>query len=169
MVKQYLASIIILLLFITDLHAQNEVTNYSAYFAGINYKEQDIIVIRKFERKGQKYFLTVNCKTLITEIISSKEINEKIMSFEQINQIYKNAAYIKALDFSKTQSFTMQDAGIIHGYPKEKGITLTIDLCPSHRPLDRDIFSAVINEFSTIEKPVPVALSLSGRFMLTHS
>lgn len=37
----------------------------------------------------------------------------------------------------------MIDAGIVHGYPKEKGITLTIELCPPHILLDRDIFNVI--------------------------
>ena len=62
----------------------------------------------------------------------------------------------------------MQNSGIIHGFPKEKGVTLTIDLCPSHKPLDRIIFTSLISEFQITEKPVPIALSITGRFMLTH-
>lgn len=168
--KVYPFFIVLLLpfFFATTLQAQNSVVNYGIYYAAANYDEQDIITLRKFERKGQKYFLAVDTKLLNTQIIPATGINEKAMSLEQISKLYKDSPYIKALSFVKTQSFALQDAGIIHGYPKEKGVTLTIDLCPSHKPLDRELFSNLINEFGTIEKPVPVALSLSGRFMLTH-
>jgi hypothetical protein len=47
-------------------------------------------------------------------------------------------------------------------------VTLTIDLCPSHKPLDRIIFTSLIAEFKKTEMPVPLALSITGKFMLTH-
>jgi hypothetical protein len=62
----------------------------------------------------------------------------------------------------------LQNAGIDHAIPKEKGITLTIDLCPSHKGLDRIIFQSLINEFKKIERPVPLALSVSGKWILKH-
>jgi hypothetical protein len=151
------------------INAQNEVSNYVTYIATANYKNTDVVILRKFERAGQKYFLVADSNTLETQIISAKGLNEIPCTWEQLNERYKDKPYIRALGFAKTQSFAIQDAGIIHGYPKEKGITLTIDLCPSHKPLDRVIFNSLITEFSNIEKPVPIALSLSGRFMLTHS
>jgi len=52
--------------------------------------------------------------------------------------------------------------------PKETGITLTADLCPSHRPLDRRIFADIINGFKRVESPVPIALSVSGLWMKHH-
>lgn len=161
--------IIIALLFAIHIQAQNTVSNYKPYFAGASYKGADVIIVRKFERQGQQYFFAVDCNTLQTQIIRSKDIKSNTYSWEQLNERYKATPYIKALAFAGTQSFSTQDAGIVHGYPKERGITLTIDLCPSHKPLDREIFTSLINEFGKLEKPVPVALSLSGRFMLTHS
>ncbi len=165
---RYFTFVITLFLFPSLFYAQNSVTGYDTYYATATYKGQDIITLRKFERAGQKYFLAVVNKTLTTLLLPAKGLNEKPATWEQINELYKTTPYIRALNFAKTRSFVMQDAGIIHGYPQEKGITLTIDLCPSHKPLDRNIFSAVIHEFGKIEKPVPLALSLSGRFMLTH-
>ncbi|RFZ91775.1 hypothetical protein D0C36_09975 [Mucilaginibacter conchicola] len=52
--------------------------------------------------------------------------------------------------------------------PQETGISLTADLCPSHRPLDRRIFTDIINGFKQVEQPVPIALSVSGLWMKHH-
>jgi hypothetical protein len=62
----------------------------------------------------------------------------------------------------------IQDAGIESGVPKEMGISLTADLCPSRRPLDRSIFTDIIAGFKNIESPVPVALSVTGVWMRQH-
>ena len=66
------------------------------------------------------------------------------------------------------QSAKIQDAGIERGIPSETGISLTADLCPSRRPLDRRIFTTMFAEFKKVEKPAPIALSVSGLWMLHH-
>ena len=62
----------------------------------------------------------------------------------------------------------IQDAGIESGMPKETGITLTADLCPSNRPLDKRIFTDIFKEFQKVERPAPVALSITGVWMRQH-
>lgn len=58
----------------------------------------------------------------------------------------------------------LQNAGVRRALPARPGAWLTFDLCPSHRPLDRD-------EFVDLEqdaRPLPVFLEVSGRWMKTH-
>ena len=62
----------------------------------------------------------------------------------------------------------MQDAGIVHALPAEQGVVLTVDLCPSHRPLDRVFFEQLIQGFAEIEHPVPVAVAVTGVWMREH-
>ncbi len=62
----------------------------------------------------------------------------------------------------------MQDAGFRQFMPNQKGIDLTIDLCPSIRPLDRVVFTDLIHEVGQVEKPVPIAISITGRWMNMH-
>jgi hypothetical protein len=52
--------------------------------------------------------------------------------------------------------------------PRETGVTLTADLCPSGRPLDRRIFTAIFEQFKKVEQPVPIALSITGIWMRQH-
>ncbi len=151
------------------LNAQNRISNYKVYFAEGKLNSKDIIVIRKYENIGQQYYLIVTPEDLETQIIPSSQINVTTISWQQILVKYKNTAYVRAIETALNQSFSIQNSGITHGYPKEKGVTLTIDLCPSHKPMDRVIFTALISEFKKIEMPVPIALSITGRFMLTHS
>lgn len=148
--------------------AQEKVSDYVAYYASANYKGNDIVIFRKFRKNVRQYYLTVDLKTLNTAVIAASEVKPVESPIEQLSKTYAASPYFKALSFVSKQSFALQDAGIIHGYPKEKGITLTIDLCPSHKSLDRGIFTSLITEFSKTEQPVPVALSISGKFMLTH-
>ena len=149
--------------------AQNGISNYKVYFAVGNFNSKNIIVIRKYENSGKEFYVGVNPDDLETQIIPSSQITVKPLSWKQILLIYNNTAYIRAIQTAKDHSFSMQNSGITHGYPKEKGVTLTIDLCPSYKPLDRIIFTSLITEFQKTEKPIPIAISITGRFMLTHS
>jgi hypothetical protein len=87
---------------------------------------------------------------------------------DKARDYFKNTPYQKALRKAEKQSLSTQDAGIESGVPKETGISLTADLCPSHRALDKRIFTDIFNEFQKVERPVPVALSVTGIWMRQH-
>lgn len=124
--------------------------------------------MRSFERAGQRFYLAANVATLTTRLYPAAQLNVTPATLPQAMAKLGGNAYSRALAAAQQQSFSLQDAGISHGFPKEKGISLTIDLCPSHKPLDRVIFTSLINAFKKVNTPVPVALSITGRFMLTH-
>ena len=56
----------------------------------------------------------------------------------------------------------LENAGLTHG--SSSGAYLTGDLCPSSRPLDRDF----LEELATKEEKPPIALSISGVWLLHH-
>ncbi len=153
----------------SSLWAQNEISNYKVVWGSITRNNQTNIVIRKYEKSKNLFYVTVNPNTIQTESINANNVNFKPSNWSQIQEDFKDTPYIKAIQTAQKESLSLQDSGITHGYPKEKGITLTIDLCPSHKPLDRIIFTSLIAEFKKSEKPIPIGLSITGRFLLTHS
>lgn len=153
----------------TSVWAQATVSNYKVFLATANLESKNLLIIRKFEQSGNTNYLAVDLNTIETQILRADKLKTNAISWQKLYSDYATTPYIKALAYAKKQSFALQDAGIIHGWPKEKGITLTIDLCPSHKPLDRVIFTSLLSEFGKIEKPVPIALSITGRFMLDHT
>ncbi len=157
--------IFIIGVFFNDLlWSQNHISSYqqSSGWAFVNGKK--LKILRSFSQDGTNFYLTVNTETLQTAIYKSKEL--KIES--SYESAFTSSPYEQALNAADTQSFNLQDSGITHGYPKEKGITLTVDLCPSHKPFDREIISQLLMEFNDIEKPVPIALSITGMFLQNH-
>lgn len=149
--------------------SQTTVSNYHFFLATGSFKGQELLVLRQFDLQGSHKYLAVNMQNLETTVLPEKELTVTETTWPKLITSFSDRPYIKALVYAGKQSFTLQDAGITHGYPVEKGITLTIDLCPSEKPLDRTIFTSLVTEFSQIEQPVPLALSLSGRFLLTHA
>jgi hypothetical protein len=112
--------------------------------------------------------MLLNPQTLQTKVNESSFYQVKPMTLAETRTFFKNTPYEKVISKVEKQSVSIQDAGIERGMPTETGISLTADLCPSHRPLDRRIFTTMIAEFKKVEKPAPIALSVSGLWMLKH-
>ena len=144
------------------------IKNYETYYGWAKNYPQDWIILRRFDNEGKNYFLLVNPQTLETKINESSFYQVKPLTIAATRDLFKNTAYERAISKVEKQSVMIQDAGIENGLPKETGISLTADLCPSHRPLDRRIFTDIFNEFKKVELPVPVALSITGVWMRQH-
>jgi hypothetical protein len=145
-----------------------QIKDYKVYFGWAHHTPQDWMVIRKFTDRNKSYYLLVNPQTLETKIDDSSFYEVKPMSADEAKNYFRNTPYQKALRKAENSSVMIQDAGIERGLPKETGISLTADLCPSHKPLDRRIFTDIFNQFKKVEQPVPVALSVTGLWMNTH-
>ena len=168
--KVVVAFLIINLACKSGIYAQgNGVSEYKVQFGVGDYNNKKVIVIRQYVKAYKQFYVGIGLEDINTYLIAADQIKLRPSSWSQILFDYKTTPYIKAIVAAKQNSTNMQNAGISNGYPADKGIVLTIDLCPSHKPLDRIIFTTLINEFNKYEKPVPLALSITGRFMLTHS
>jgi len=145
-----------------------KIENYKPFYGWAHHFPQDWMILRQFENEGKEYYMLVNPQTLETKINERSFYEVKPMSITQARVFFKSTPYQKALRKAEKQSVAMQDAGIESGIPKETGISLTADLCPSHRPLDKRIFTDIFTEFQKVEHPVPVALSVTGVWMRQH-
>jgi hypothetical protein len=158
-----------LLLFLTTFNSvclfAQPISKYRIYFGTT---DNNLLVLRTFYRGSQSFYLAADVATLTARVYPAAQLKVTPGTLNQSLLRFNNSAYNRAITTAQQQSTNLQDAGISHGFPKEKGISLTIDLCPSHKPLDRVIFTSLINAFKKVKTPVPVALSNTGRFMLTH-
>jgi len=173
-VKQLLKYLFLTILFTVSAIIANaqanylKITSYKVYYGWATHYPQDWMILRQFENDGKSYYLMVNPQTLETKIDEPSFYKVKPMTFAEARTFFKNTPYMRAIAKAEKQSANIQDAGIEEGMPKETGISLTADLCPSHRPLDRKIFTDIFKEFQKVERPVPVALSITGVWMLQH-
>ncbi|MDB5125660.1 MAG: polysaccharide deacetylase [Mucilaginibacter sp.] len=145
-----------------------KITNYQTYYASAKRNNTDWFAIRKFENEGKIYLLLVDPDELETKIDEAAQYTLSPMFMAQARLYYQKSSYEKALRKAEQQSKSIQDAGIQSGMPSETGVTLTADLCPSVRPLDRRIFTAIFEQFKKVEQPVPIALSITGIWMRQH-
>lgn len=168
----FLILILLIILSVFNVKAQTanflEIKNYTVYYGWGKHYPMDVIILRRFENAGRTYYLSVDPQTLQTRIDQTSFYKVQPMSLTEVRTTFSKTPYEKAITNAEKQSISIQDAGIERGMPKETGISLTADLCPSHRPLDRVIFEDLIKQFQKVERPVPIALSITGIWMKQH-
>jgi hypothetical protein len=166
-------SIIFLILFsvITEASDAEMIIEYQ-YYTGTGIplgSQKPHIIIRKFLKNNQDYYFTVNPETLDSGIMAGDTLSEiKAIDWPSIFNKYVNTYYIKTFKEALKNADQLQNAGITHVRPESPGLDLTVDLCPSRHPLDRNLFLQLITAFGSIESPVPVAVSVTGTWMNTH-
>ena len=123
---------------------------------------EELIAIRSFTAGTEKYLLLVDPQTLKTRTDLASRYTLSA------GKLPDKTPYAEALGAAALSDVRLQNAGIDRAVPGENGIDLTIDLCPSHKTLDRVIFTALFKEFGKVERPAPVAISVSGKWLLRH-
>ncbi len=146
------------------------VKDYAPLFAECRAEEcgKRLMALRSFRQAGEKRILLVDPQTLETSVRAEKGLHLQRMSWPGLREAIALEPYGHALLDSDTSGASHQDAGIVHALPATSGVVLTVDLCPSLRPLDRRLFEAVIDNFLPEEKPVPIGIAVTGRWMEKH-
>ncbi|KKX48973.1 polysaccharide deacetylase [Sphingobacterium sp. IITKGP-BTPF85] len=144
------------------------IVDYNVNFANVSYKGKQYVGIRSFQDQGQNYVLSVDPITLETYVLNRNAC--KIVAVTSIEKVpyFDSSLYMKSFKHVRSNEQVLQDAGIDFPFPKERGINLTIDLCPSHKPLDKIVFETLFVAFKGVENSLPVAISLSGKWILNH-
>lgn len=153
-----------------SIYAQRyeHIVDYQVNFAAVSYKGKQYVGIRSFQDQGQHYVLSVDPVTLETYVLNRNAC--KIVAGNSIEKVqyFDASLYAKSFKHVRNNEQMLQDAGIDYPFPKEQGINLTIDLCPSHKPLDKIVFESLFVAFKGVENSLPVAISLSGKWILNH-
>lgn len=162
--------LLVFLLLTVNVFAQSfdNIKRYKVNYALATASDGKWIALRSFVNGSDKYLLLVDPQTLHTVVKPAAGLKLDQLEIGNVRAIFKNSPYVKALDAALLNDKNLQNSGIDHAIPQEKGIALTIDLCPSHKGLDRIIFQQLLTEFKKIQQPVPLALSVSGKWMLRH-
>lgn len=163
-------TIVVLAILSPAVNFGQRISNYVP-FTGWGYNvnnSEEVIILRKFLKDGHNCYFVLYPISLSTKILPADSISVNQESWEKIKARYSSTPYIKALQVDEMHSYSIQDAGFKRFLPSQKGIDLTIDLCPSQRPLDRIVFNDLISEIGVAEKPVPIAVSVTGQWMNKH-
>ncbi|WP_185731455.1 polysaccharide deacetylase family protein [Larkinella rosea] len=142
-----------------------QLSSYKVFF-GITADQQ--VLLRQWQQNGRAQYLAVNPQSLETAIVSLSSDKVRAATWAEIEQRFLKTPYVRALQVEKNRDGSLQDAGIERADTTERGFSLTIDLCPSTKPLTRAVFDQLIAAFEPEEKPIPVTITITGLWMQSH-
>ena len=168
MKKGILTSVILILLTICGY--SQTISSYTPYYARATFRNQEktFFVLRRYVQNSKMVYLVLDPDNLAVSLVPERKLTLKPDSLKGLINAFPGSVYSKAWYKAKAYSKPLQDAGISHAIPDRHGVVLTIDLCPSLKPLDRVLFLDILQQMSALEKPVPLAISISGHWMLKH-
>lgn len=145
-----------------------DLVSYKTEWITVQQQGKLLVGLRSFIMKGEKYYVTVDPTTLETGVTNAKMVQVRSNDAVQIAKVLSGTTYGRCFSMVRNTENNLQDAGLNFRLPEEAGINLTIDLCPSHKPLDKAIFEDALAAFKGVDSSLPVAVSVSGKWMLNH-
>lgn len=124
------------------------------------------IAIRSFHQYNSELILSVDPQNLDVTIKSSVVISKKLKNFNDAR--VKNSTYVRALKQFSSPPYTLKNYGMksVNSVRQKVCAVLSIDLCPSKKKLDKELFIKTMAEFES--KPIPVAIAISGKWLENH-
>ncbi|WP_461077592.1 polysaccharide deacetylase family protein [Spirosoma flavus] len=137
-------------------------------FYGVTKRQPQQVLMRQWEQAGKQYFLLLNPQTLKTKITTLNPTDFTPLTWSNVLRVVGQTPYGRAMKAEQQRSGSLQDAGLERADTTERGFSLTIDLCPSTKPLTRSVFEDLIRAFEPDEKPIPVTITVSGLWLNSH-
>lgn len=147
--------------------AYGQIDSYQVNLGYGHYQGRDLIILRSYQLNHSRYYVGIDVDDLSSHILSASSFKFMASGWEAMDRQYGNRTYFRALLAAKRSEGLLQDAGLQQGDIHENGFVLSVDLCPSHKPLDRDIFSSIISGQKD-HHPASVSISITGIFLKTH-
>jgi hypothetical protein len=127
------------------------------------------VALRSFTSDGARRLLLVDPQTLITRAAPAGEFEVRPVKWAALRGALAETPYGRAIGRPIGGGPVLGDETRSNQAGAERpGISLTVDLCPSRHPLDRELFVELVREMSPAERPVPVAIAVTGYWMQVH-
>lgn len=124
-----------------------------------------LIALRAFRQNGAARYLVVDPRTLATRIVPAASVD---FALPPAREELATTPYMTALARHTAPPYRLQNQGARHADLPVDGEFLTVDLCPSHRPFEREFFETLASLSRKEKGPVPVAISVSGAWLTRH-
>jgi len=119
------------------------------------------LAIRSFNRDGVPHLLVVDPASFASFDLPAAQLATEGASAEHA---LAGTPLGRALQSSTAAPYPLQNDGATRAEVPLTGVCLTVDLCPSKRPFERELFDAL----ATGAAPVPVAVAVTGAWLLSH-
>lgn len=158
---------IALLIFFMSIYC--EITWASKNYLISHYREDSFVVsdrngkfyeaIRTFIMDREKKILIVDPYTFETQIVNLRDF---IIVSKKFTAVLDKTPYKKALATFTAPPYALENYGVTHSLNQQAGVFLTVDMCPSSKPFEREFF------LELAKKQVPIALSMTGLWAVKH-
>ncbi|MEO8400504.1 MAG: hypothetical protein ABI597_01750 [Gammaproteobacteria bacterium] len=151
----------------------HRITDYHQTFFPCYNKEGDLrIAIRMYYFDSTPYLLVVNPSTFITETAPATEFKPRkiigdVPGYFTMREL-RETPYIKALVKYTLPPYVLQNYGITHAEKPVDGLFLTVDLCPSIKTFETNLFNTLVTMAENQHHSMSVALSVSGLWIIGH-
>lgn len=151
------------------------ITNYRPTFLPVLDAEQHLkIIIRVFNQNKELCVLLVDPYTLATSrsTFSALKLRKPSSTGNIPGYFYwkeiEDTPYMRLIKYCTLPPYPLQNDGIKHALTQCNGFFLTVDMCPSDKPFEKEFFEKLISS-SSASKPFEVGISISGLWLLGHS
>lgn len=122
-----------------------------------------LVAIRSFKADGAARLLAVDPHTL-----QSFDLAASALSFSDASAqaSLDSTPYVAALKRYGAAPYPLQNGGATRARTRADGVFLTVDLCPSKRLFERELFQTA--ETLGRGAPVPVAVAVTGLWLVKH-
>lgn len=127
------------------------------------------VVLRKYSLDDREFCLAVNPHTLETSARPAARLDIRELETGAFRKAIHGTRYGAALKFAGRSAGRLQNSGITRFPRTGPGFHVTIDLCPSDKPLDRTVFMEMMKMSDLTGRPAPLAVAVSGRWMEQHT
>jgi hypothetical protein len=151
----------------------HRITDYHQIFFPCYNKAGDLrIAIRMYYLDKMPYYLVVNPTTFATETAPAENFRPRKIAGDVSGhypmQELLSTPYLRALGKYTSPPYLLQNQGVIHAEKSVNGVFLTADMCPSVKPFEADFFHTLVAISEKNLKPMPIALSITGLWIIGH-
>ena len=167
--KRFFFIVLLTVLLYSCLSAQ--VDKYQVFISTCCEKSSnhELLILRKFYINSKLNYLAVNANDLKSKVIAAGLCSNPIpISIDKYIAQNPLCVYSKLFKAASSNDNSMRDAGITHDWTLHEGICLTIDLCPSLKRLDKQLFNKIAKHFPETERPIPLAVCVAGGWIKAH-
>lgn len=122
-----------------------------------------LVAIRSFNSDGVAHLLVVDPVSFESLDLPASTLK---LSASAADARLGATPFMRALQRYGSAPYRLQNGGAVRAEAQVAGTFLTVDLCPSKRPFEREMFEAV----AALGKgaPVPVAVAVTGVWLASH-
>lgn len=135
------------------------IKNYSVISMAIKLvgKTNSYSALREWKSNQGDFYLVVDEQTLKTSIVPKAQTSKIVKA--RSNSLF--SALKKRIRLRNKEVSRMKNTAPNRGY------ALTVDLCPSRKAWDYDLFQAVIKQGRIHKRPPPIGVAITGRWIKT--